>query len=253
MFSQDAAPARLCHAARALPPAEPTSAVELSGLSVDVRVRPAPGRGPTIAARFQAPPGITGLFGPSGVGKTTLMLAVAGLVTPETGRIALAGRSLFDAGVKERRVNLPPERRRVALVFQSLALFPHMTALDNVLYGIPRSRPAEARREAARGWLQRMRVEHVSARRPDTFSGGEAQRVAIARALASHPEALLLDEPLSALDEALRRELSEELAAIVAERPLPLILVTHDRRELERLASDVVVLPSPLSEPARQR
>jgi ABC-type sulfate/molybdate transport systems ATPase subunit len=187
-------------------------------LSVDVLV---PGR---LEAAFTAPPGITVLFGPSGAGKSTCLSVIAGLLAPKRGRITL-GSELLSA--------LPAHRRRVALVFQSLALFPHMSALENVAYG--------ARSEPER-WLERMHVSHVSARRPAQLSGGEAQRVALARALASDPRVLLLDEPFSALDSALRAQLSGELKAVVAELQIPTLLVTHDRADAAALGERTVTL-----------
>jgi ABC-type sulfate/molybdate transport systems ATPase subunit len=187
-------------------------------LSVDVLV---PGR---LEAAFTAPPGITVLFGPSGAGKSTCLSVIAGLLAPKRGRITLGS---------ERLSALPAHRRRVALVFQSLALFPHMSALENVAYG--------ARSEPER-WLERMHVSHVSARRPAQLSGGEAQRVALARALASDPRVLLLDEPFSALDSALRAQLSGELKAVVAELQIPTLLVTHDRADAAALGERTVTL-----------
>jgi molybdate transport system ATP-binding protein len=189
-----------------------------SELSVDAVV---PGR---LEAAFVAPPGITVLFGPSGAGKSTCLSVIAGLLEPQRGRITL-GTELLSA--------LPAHRRRVALVFQSLALFPHLSALENVAYG--------ARTDPKR-WLDRMQVAHVAARRPAQLSGGEAQRVALARALASEPRVLLLDEPFSAVDAPLRRQLGEELKSLIAELQIPALLVTHDREDAAALGQRVVML-----------
>jgi molybdate transport system ATP-binding protein len=189
-----------------------------SELSIDAFV---PGR---LEVAFTAPPGITVLFGPSGAGKSTCLSVIAGLLEPLRGRIAL------DNEVLSQR---PAHRRRVALVFQSLALFPHLSARANVAYG--------ARSDPSR-WLARMHVEHVAERRPAELSGGEAQRVALARALASEPRVLLLDEPFSALDTPLRRQLGSELKVLVAELQIPTLLVTHDREDAASLGAHVVAL-----------
>ncbi|HWZ88395.1 MAG TPA: ATP-binding cassette domain-containing protein [Polyangiaceae bacterium] len=185
--------------------------------------------------------GLNVLFGPSGSGKTTILSTIAGLVQPLAGRIVLAGNTLFD---DQARIDLPPNERRVALVFQSLALFPHLDALGNVVYGVPRSITMGERLERAHSWLTRMRVQHLASRYPSSFSGGEAQRVALARALASEPQALLLDEPFSALDQHLASELSAELARHVESMPLPVVLVTHDRHLARRLGQTVTLLRS---------
>ena len=183
--------------------------------------------------------GLNVLFGPSGSGKTTILSALAGLLRPDSGRITLAGRPLFDARLN---LDLPPNERRVALVFQSLALFPHLDALHNVAYGVPDPARASGRLAAASEWLGRMRVAHLSDRYPSSFSGGEAQRVALARALASAPRALLLDEPFSALDHGLARELCAELEEYVKSLALPVVLVTHDLRLARELGRDVTLL-----------
>jgi molybdate transport system ATP-binding protein len=208
-------------------------------LGVDVTVAGREAAAPRLVARFAAPPGITVLFGPSGSGKSTCLAAIAGLLRPARGVIRLGGERLFDAAAG---IDVPPDRRGVALVFQSLALFPHLTALDNVAYGLGRDRPRRERRERALAWLERVHVGHLAARRPGTFSGGEAQRVALARALASAPRVLLLDEPFSSLDAPLRRRLREELAGLVAELGGPAILVTHDAEEARLLGSRMVAL-----------
>ena len=185
------------------------------------------------------PVGVTVLFGPSGAGKSTCLLALAGLVRPTRGHVLLAGRSLFDAA---RKVDLPPHARRVALVFQTLSLFPHLTVHENVAFGISRSLSSAARDALARRWLERMQVAELGARRPATLSGGEAQRVALARALASAPALLLLDEPFSALDRALRRELAREVRALVDELQIPALLVTHDAEDAATLGERTVLL-----------
>jgi molybdate transport system ATP-binding protein len=209
------------------------------GLWVQVRLEPRRAGGQGLEVHFQVPPGITVLFGPSGAGKSTTLSVIAGLVAPTAGRVALGERVLFDSHA---RVDEPPERRRVALVFQSLALFPHLSVEENVAYGLPGGLPRAERRRRALEWLERMRVAHVVGRRPATLSGGEAQRVALARALASEPQVLLLDEPFSAMDSRLRMGLGEELRSLVAELRLPTVLVTHDREDALRLGERAVGL-----------
>jgi molybdate transport system ATP-binding protein len=210
-------------------------------LEVDLRVERSRGDEGhfALAAAFSAPPGITILFGPSGSGKSTTLGAIAGLVTPTAGRIALGGEVWFDGA---RGVSQPVERRGLAYVFQSLALFPHMTALENVAYGIDRAVPAAERRARAAAMLARMRVAHLGERRPRTFSGGEAQRVALARAFARRPRVVLLDEPFSALDRELRRDFVDDVRAYIAEARVPMLHVTHHRNEARALGDRVVLL-----------
>jgi len=188
---------------------------------------------------LEVPPGITVLFGPSGSGKSTTLAAIAGLVRPVRGRVAFDGTTWFDA---ERHVDVPPERRRVSLVFQSLALFPHLTTEDNVAYGIDPGIRGRARERRALAGMERMKVAHVARRRPGTLSGGEAQRVALARALARDPCVLLLDEAFSALDAELRAELGAEVRSVVSELSIPAIVVTHDRSEARSLGERIVSL-----------
>jgi molybdate transport system ATP-binding protein len=209
-------------------------------LNARIRVeRVAPGGRFALDVALEFGPGLNVLFGPSGAGKTTVLSAITGLLQPDSGCITLAGRTLLDTATG---VDQSPNERRVALVFQSLALFPHLDALDNVAYGVPRSVVRRERLERAASWLTRMRVEHLVKRYPISYSGGEAQRVALARALASEPRALLLDEPFSALDDGLTNELSEELTRYVHSSPLPVVLVTHDRALARRLGQAVTVL-----------
>lgn len=184
-------------------------------------------------------PGLSVLFGPSGAGKTTILSAIAGLLRPDTGRVALDEQTLFDSRTG---IDRPPQQRRVALMFQSLALFPHLDALGNVAYGVPGAASKAERAERAHAWLKRMRVAELAKRYPSSFSGGEAQRVALARALASEPRALLLDEPFSALDQVLVSELSAELVDHVNALSLPVVLVTHDRKLARALGREVALL-----------
>ena len=183
------------------------------------------------------------LVGPSGSGKTTVLRCIAGLHQAQQGRISCGGELWFDRGLA-----LPPQSRRVGMVFQGYSLLPHLSAEDNVslaLWHLPR----QERRQAARLWLLRAHLQGLEARRPAQLSGGQQQRVALARALARamtgddrRPGALLLDEPFSALDQATRRKLQQELARLRRELPLPIILVTHDLDEARMLADRMVLL-----------
>ena len=192
----------------------------------------------TLDVAFEVKPGVTVLFGPSGSGKSRTLGCIAGIVRPDKGRISLGSDVWFD----ETRASLPIQRRRVAYVFQSLALFPHMTAEDNVSYGIARTIPKAERRATAHDMLAKMRVGHLADRKPHTFSGGEAQRVALARAFAMKPKALLLDEPFSALDAGVKLELLAEVGEWLARERVPTILVTHHAEEASALGDHVVML-----------
>lgn len=187
---------------------------------------------------FEAAAGFTMLFGPSGAGKSTVLACLAGLARPDEGEVTLDGRILFSS---DHGIDLPPQQRRVGYVFQHLALFPHMSALDNVTYGLAGLPRAEAER-AARAMMERFRVAHLATQRPAALSGGERQRVALARTLVTEPDFLLLDEPLSALDFALKAQLLNDLAEWNRERGIPVIYVTHDRDEVYTLSQRVVVL-----------
>jgi molybdate transport system ATP-binding protein len=172
------------------------------------------------------------IVGPSGAGKTTVLRAIAGLRRPDRGRIALGGRAWFDADAK---VDLPPERRSVGLVFQEYALFPHMTVRANVAFG----GAGEAR---VRELLERVRIAHLADERPGALSGGERQRVAVARALARDPQVLLLDEPLAALDAHTRGVVRGELQDVLGALALPTLIVTHDFRDAAALADRIGVI-----------
>lgn len=187
---------------------------------------------------FEAEPGITVLFGSSGCGKTTTLLAVAGIVQPDSGRITANGAVFFDS---ERAIDLPVRSRAVGYVFQDLALFPHLTVEQNVEYGLfSLSRPE--RRKKARAMLEILGIAELSRSMPAEISGGQQQRVALARALAIEPRVLLLDEPLSGLDPATKQNLIADLRRINRERRIPALYVTHDRAEALALGEKVVVL-----------
>jgi molybdate transport system ATP-binding protein len=167
------------------------------------------------------------LFGPSGAGKTQTLNAIAGLMTPDAGEITLDGAVFFRASCngKAQTLNLPARKRRVGYVFQQYALFPHLTALENVSYALWRQAHARERAEAL---LERMRLAELGNRYPHELSGGQQQRVAIARALAMEPRVLLMDEPFSALDSEIRKQLHQDLLKLQAEAELIIIYVTHN-------------------------
>ncbi len=208
-------------------------------LAVRVQLAATRQRGLAIDAAFDVPPGITILFGPSGAGKSTILSAIAGLLRPDAGRVSLGDEVWFDAASGK---SLPPHLRKASVVFQSLSLFPHLSALDNVEYGIDRAVPRDQRRARALAMLARIKVLHVAARKPRTLSGGEAQRVALARAFARDPKVVLLDEAFSAMDRALRRSLHAEVSALVGELSVPCIQVTHDPEEAQTMGSRCVKL-----------
>ena len=189
-----------------------------------------------IALSFSTGPGLTALFGPSGSGKTSILNMVSGLLRPDSGRIAVAGMPLFDANAK---VNLPPEARGAGYVFQDRHLFPHLKVKANLLYGARLSDPGTAvmSLEAA---VEFLGIGHLLDRWPRNLSGGEAQRVAIGRALLCAPRFLLMDEPLAALDKPRREEIMLVIERIRDELDLPILYVSHDRGEVDRLATCII-------------
>jgi molybdate transport system ATP-binding protein len=186
---------------------------------------------------FDAPPGVTALFGRSGSGKTTVINAVAGLLRPDRGRVTVGGVTLLDTA---RGLHLPPHRRRIGYVFQDARLFPHLTVRQNLLYGrwfAPGSKGAAPDRI-----VELLGIGALLDRRPGALSGGERQRVAIGRAILSAPQLLMLDEPLAALDEARKAEILPYLERLRDELRLPILYVSHAMSEVARLASTVVLV-----------
>jgi molybdate transport system ATP-binding protein len=186
---------------------------------------------------FEVAAGVTILFGASGAGKSMTLKSIAGILRPDDGRIALDERALFDSA---RGVDLPIRDRRVGYVFQNLALFPHLHALGNVEFALAHL-PRRERRRRAHELLEAFGITHAAERRPRDISGGEAQRVALARALASQPQILLLDEPLSALDDVTKRQIIADLKTLNRRLRLPIIYVTHSREEAVALGERVIV------------
>jgi molybdate transport system ATP-binding protein len=192
----------------------------------------------TLDASLRCAPGeLVAVVGPSGSGKSTLLKTIAGLLRGATGRVTVGDSTWFDSGA---RVNVPAHLRRVGFVFQSHALFPHMTVLENVMAAAQGS--GEQRRADARAALASVNIAGFESRRPSQLSGGQQQRVGLARALVRRPQALLLDEPFSAVDQMTRERLYEELSELRAELRIPTVLVTHSIPEAQLLADAMVVL-----------
>jgi ABC-type sugar transport system ATPase subunit len=179
------------------------------------------------------------LFGPSGCGKTTVLRLVAGLEVPDKGEIRISDRIVARPG----RNLVPPEKRNVGMVFQDLALWPHMTVQQNLTFGLnARSVPNSEAHFRVREMLQRVGLDHRIDAKPHQLSGGEQQRVALARALVSRPSILLMDEPLSSLDDERKRAIASDLLDLQSQLGFTLIYVTHDRAETDLLASRVCQL-----------
>jgi molybdate transport system ATP-binding protein len=187
---------------------------------------------------IEVSPGITILFGASGAGKSTLLDCIAGLVRPDDGQITVAGEVLFNS---ERGIHLLAPKRRIAYVFQTLALFPHLNVEENVAYGLSALRKGEIRARVA-AILKVFRVEKLRKQKPGEISGGEKQRIALARSLVTEPRVLLLDEPLTGLDAELKSAIVDDLRAWNAAKGIPILYVTHSREEVDALGERVIAL-----------
>jgi len=179
------------------------------------------------------------LFGPSGAGKTLTVRAIAGLMQPDSGHIRIKDRVFFDS---EKHINLAPQARRAAYLFQEYGLFPHLTVAQNICFGLTK-RWRNPRRndlpDAAKKWVSAFELKSLIHSYPSEISGGQQQRVALARALTVEPDILLLDEPLAALDVDLRKKMRAELAALLSDLAIPMILITHEQADVQALADQV--------------
>ena len=209
-------------------------------LEVDVsKTLRARGREFRLEVKFASDAPVTVLFGPSGAGKTQTLYAIAGLARPERGAIRLGGEALFDS---QRKIDLPPHRRRIGYVFQDYALFPHLSVVQNVAFATSRSAVFNPRTATGEVYelLARFALGKLASSYPHQLSGGQRQRVALARALAAKPRLLLLDEPFAALDAPLRARLREELIKIRKEFDVPMVVITHDPDDVAALGGRVV-------------
>ncbi|OYY67553.1 ATP-binding cassette domain-containing protein [Sphingomonas sp. 28-63-12] len=204
-------------------------------MSFDIDISRAIGDG-RVSLRFAAEDGLTILFGPSGVGKTSVLNMIAGLLTPERGHIIVGGERLFDAA---HAIDVPTPQRRAGYVFQEARLFPHLRVGANLVFGQRLAAP-DARAFDVADVTGFLGIGHLFDRWPRTLSGGEARRVAIGRALLSAPRFLLLDEPLSSLDRPRREEIMTAIEHIRDGLKLPILMVTHDRAEAERLGTQII-------------
>ncbi|MGC8491628.1 MAG: molybdenum ABC transporter ATP-binding protein [Syntrophobacteraceae bacterium] len=207
---------------------------------LDVSVRRRQGNFEVDATFHSEEVGVTALFGRSGAGKTSIINMVAGLAHPQEGHIVIGGRCLFDS---KKRVNLPPEKRRIGYIFQEGRLFPHLSVRSNLTYGMHLTPGAERYVEFDQV-VNLLGIEHLVDRRPARLSGGEKQRVAIGRALLTSPSILLMDEPLAALDFARKAEVLPFIARLASEFSIPILYVSHSLEEILNLADVMVVLDS---------
>ena len=193
-----------------------------------------------LNARFSAEGQRVVVVGPSGAGKSQLLKAIAGLVRPDSGHVRLDGQTLFDA---QARVNLPPQARNVAYLFQDYALFPHLSVRQNIAFGLARGWRNPRRHHASEAvdyWIDAFHLGEVAHQVPHELSGGQRQRTALARALVANPRALLLDEPFAALDPGLRVALRAELDALQRRLQVPMVLITHDPQDVAVFGEQVL-------------
>ena len=193
----------------------------------------------TLHADFTAGNTAAAILGASGCGKSMTLRCIAGVVKPDSGRIVLDGRVLFDS---EKGIDLPPQQRNVGLLFQNYALFPNMTVEQNILCALKKEKDPAARKAACGSALRAMRLEELAHRLPSELSGGQQQRAALARILAGRPRILMLDEPFSALDSYLREEVEGEVGSLLSNFDGTALLVTHDRDEAYRLCREMIVM-----------
>lgn len=184
---------------------------------------------------------VTGFLGASGSGKSMTLKCIAGIERPDEGRIVLDDRVLFDSS---QHINIPPQKRQIGYLFQQYALFPTMTVRRNILCGLHGEKDKRKREERYRSLIELLHLEGLEKHLPWQLSGGQQQRVALARMLASSPKLLLLDEPFSALDAFLRRNLQTELSTLLTQVARQAVIVTHSPREVRRMAKSLYVLSS---------
>lgn len=181
----------------------------------------------------------TTLLGPSGCGKTTLLRMIAGLETPDSGEICFDDKVVFSS---EKKINVPPEKRRLGFVFQDFALWPHMSVYENVAFGLRAAHNTKGLDEKVRNALHAVQLDEFAQRYPHQLSGGQQQRVAFARAIVIEPQCILFDEPLSALDALLREEMRAELKELISRLGITAVFVTHDQTEAMSMSDKIAVL-----------
>ncbi len=193
----------------------------------------------SLNANFETSSSSIVLFGPSGAGKSLTLMALAGLQVPDRGKITIDGHTLYDS---QKKVNIAARKRRVGMLFQDYALFPHLSVMDNVGFGLKRSfRPLKKQqKDKIFQFIQMFGLENHTYKRPQQLSGGQRQRAALARALVCSPDILLLDEPFSALDQPLRIKMRSELGSILEKFSMPMIMVSHDREDVEAFGETLV-------------
>lgn len=207
-------------------------------MSLDVAIKKTLGNFKLDVA-FQTAPGVLGLLGASGCGKSKTLQCITGIERPDEGHVRLGDRIFFDSG---RHINVSVQERRVGYLFQHYALFPNMTVKENIACGIRKTTAKEMRNVLLRSMIERMRLEGLENQRPAQLSGGQQQRVALARMLVNEPDILLLDEPLSALDSYLKEQVITELKTLLQQFQKHVIIVTHSRDEAYQLCDSIAVL-----------